>query len=305
MALITEPGAYADIAAEDYHGNADLLPELSLSSSGMKLLLAKSPRHFWHASPLNPNRQEQDKPHYAIGKAAHDLILLPNRWHDFYHVLPEGFTRAGTKKWATAIEEADAAQESGLTILRHEDAETAQRMADVLRSNEYAVMALTNGVTEETLVWRDPITGRWFRARTDFRPNSILARQRVRIVPDLKFVAPEHASPDGFRRAIHRFGYHMTAAHYWDGIKAVFGIAPTHWVHVVVEKEEPHCVSLYELPAEDIERGRAECRKAAFLFDRCMSEGHWPGYADTPAPVGLPEWARKNLDFEHQMAAAA
>jgi hypothetical protein len=35
----------------------------------------------------------------------------------------------------------------------------------------------------------------------------------------------------------------------------VFGAYPTHWVHVVLEKEPPHVVSLYELPGEDIERG--------------------------------------------------
>jgi hypothetical protein len=35
-ALITAPGAYPDIANEDYHRNANLLPAPSLSSSGAK-----------------------------------------------------------------------------------------------------------------------------------------------------------------------------------------------------------------------------------------------------------------------------
>ena len=51
MSIITTPGAYPDIAAEDYHGNADLLPAPSLSSSGAKKLLSQSPRHLiGHAS---------------------------------------------------------------------------------------------------------------------------------------------------------------------------------------------------------------------------------------------------------------
>lgn len=306
MPLITEPGAYADISNEDYHRNLDLLPGPSLSSSGAKTLLAKSPRHFWFDSPLNPNRPaEQDKVFFAVGKAAHDMILLADRWPDFYHVLPEGFTRAGTKKFAEAIAEADAAQESGMTILRHEDAETVHHVTAAIKANEYAMMALTNGVTEETLAWQDKATGVWLRARPDFRPNSIPAKRKVRVIADLKFVAPTHASPSGFERSIHQFGYHQSAAFYFDGIKAVYGVEPTHWLNVVVEREAPWTVSLYQLPAEDIERGRGLNRKATDLFARCLNEDRWPGYADEPTPCGLPHWARKSIDFENFDTAEA
>jgi hypothetical protein len=296
MPLITDPGFYPDIAAEDYHGNLDLLPELSLSSSGAKTLLAKSPLHFWHQSPLNPHRQEDDKPHFNVGRAAHDMILLRDRWPAFYHVTPEGFSRAATKKFANEIAEAEAAREDGKTVLSFDQAEIVNAIAAALRKNDLAMACLTNGVTEETLVWQDPITGRWLRARPDFRPNTILTEHPTRLVADLKFVAPSHADPEGFARAIHQFGYHQSAAFYWDGIKAVHGIAPTHWVHIVVEKDAPHCVALYEMPGEDIERGRVLNRRAITLFDRCMSEDRWPGYADAPTPVGLPGWARMRLD---------
>lgn len=307
MTIITAPGAYLDISNEDYHRNPDLLPAPSLSSSGAKTLIGKSPRHFWFDSPLNPDRPaEDDKPHFAIGKAAHDMILLADRWPDFYHVLPEGFSRAKSKQMAGAIEEADAAAESGRTVLRFEDAETVAQVVAAIRANEFAMMALTNGVTEETLAWQDEATGVWLRARPDFRPNSIPAKRKVRVLADLKFVAPTHASPSGFERAIHQFGYHQSAAFYFDGIKAVYGSEPTHWLNIVVEKEAPFTVSLYDLPAEDIERGRALNRKAIDLFARCLNDGMWPGYADAPTPCGLPHWARKSLDFEnHELAEAA
>jgi len=294
--LITEPGAYPDIPAEAYHGDPDLLPGPSLSSSGAKALLGKSPYHFWHQSPLNPNRKEEDKPHFAIGRAAHDLILLSERWPEFYHVLPEGFTRAGKNKFADAIAEADAAIESGMTVLKFEDAQRVLAVAEALKRNDLAVACLTNGVTEETLAWQDPRTGVWLRARPDFRPNSIIEKRAVMVVADLKFVAPTNADPEGFRRSIYNFGYHQSAAWYADGIKAIYGHHPTHWVHVVVEKDPPHCVALYELPGEDIERGRVLNRRAINLFAKCLSEDRWPGYADEPLAVGLPVWARMRLD---------
>lgn len=297
MALITTPGAYADIAAEEYHRNADLLPGPSLSSSGAKKLLNQSPFHFWHDSPLNPNRPaEEAKPHFSVGKAAHDLILLEDRWPSFYHVLPEGFSRAASKKFAAEIEEADAAQEDGLTVLRHDDMLTVLAVAEAIKRNPLAVATLTNGEAEETLVWQDKETGVWLRARPDFRPNSIVENRPVRIVSDLKFLAATNATPTGFQRAIANFGYHQSAAFYFDGIEAVYGNKPTHWLHVAVEKDAPHCVALYELPAEDIDRGRWLNRKAVRLFADCLAADKWPGYADEPTQCGLPGWARHQID---------
>lgn len=305
MAIIEQPGAYPDISAEDYHRNADLLPGPSLSSSGAKKLLSASPFHFWHDSPLNPERPpERDRPHFNVGKAAHDLILLEDRWSAHYHVTPEGFSRAATKKFADALVEADAAAESGMTILRHEDALIVEAVAAAIRANPLAMSALTNGVTEETLAWKDELTGVWLRARPDFRPNSILTGADHRIVADLKFMAPTFCSPHGFSRAIDNFGYHQSAAFYFDGIKAVYGAEPTHWLHIVVEKPErlgdAITVSLYELPADDIARGRSLNRRAIRIFEQCLYSGEWPAYADGPLPVGLPEYARKRIDLSNE-----
>lgn len=295
--LIAEPGAYLEIATEDYHRNPALLPGPSLSSSGAKKLLAQSPLHFWFDSPLNPQRPpEEQKPHFNIGKAAHDMLLLSDRWPEFYYVTPDGFNASHHKKWAEEIAAYEAAIEAGKCILRYQDAETVRAVADAINRNDYATKALTNGVTEETIAWQDPRTGVWLRARPDFRPHSVTEQREVRIIADLKFVAPTHATPEGFRKAIANFGYHQSAAFYFDGIKAVFGQAPTHWLHIVVEKEPPYSVSLYELPAEDIERGRFLNRKAIDLFAECLKRDEWPGYADKPRAVGLPEWERRNIE---------
>lgn len=307
--MITEPGAYQDISAEDYHGNANLLPGPSLSSSGAKTLINKSPLHFWHESPMNPMRpEESDKAHLAVGRAAHDVILLRERWKDFYHILPPGFSRAKSNQFRDEISEADEAKKAGLTLLKHDDSLIVHAVADALMKNQLALDCLADGVTEETLAWRDPNTGVWLRARPDFRPNSLLTKQKVMIVPDLKFVAPTYASPEGFERMINQFGYHQSAALYSDGIKAIYGHYPSHWLHIVIEKEAPHCVALYDLPGEDIERGRVLNRRAIDKFAECLESGKWPGYADTPKQVGLSGWARSRIEVnpnELAMAAAA
>jgi hypothetical protein len=298
MSLITAPGAYSGIPNEVYHRDPGLLPGPSISSSGLKTLLHRSPRHYWFDSPLNPERPaEKDKPHFNIGKAAHDLLLLSERWPECYHVLPSDFNARATREQAEWHCERSAAIEEGKVVLKHDEAETVKAMAASLRANEFATAALTNGESEVTLAWQDKETGVWLRARPDFLPAKRL------IIPDLKTAAD--GAPKAFMRAIANFGYHMSAALYADGIKAVFGNLPTHWVHVVLEKEPPHVVSLYELPGEDIERGRWLNRKAIRLFADCLSADKWPGYSDEPSQIGLPGWERSQIDNDTTLHGVA
>jgi PDDEXK-like uncharacterized protein DUF3799 len=300
-ALITSPGAYSGIDTLDYHRNPDLLPGPSVGSSGLKVLLGRSPRHFWFDSPLNPDRPpEKDKPHFNVGKAAHDLLLLSERWPECYHVLPEDFNTRATKEQAEYHCARSDAIEAGKVVLKFEEAETVRAMARSLLANPFAAAALANGESEVTLAWQDPETGVWLRARPDFLPHKRL------IVPDLKTAAD--GSPKAFARQIANYGYAQSAALYSDGIKAIFHAHPTNWLHVVLEKEPPHVVSLYELPGEDIERGRWQNRRAIRIFADCLSKDRWPGYADDVKQVGLPGWSRKEVDDDaslHELAWSA
>jgi len=288
--LITAPGAYSDISNEDYHRNANLLPGPSLSASGMKVLLSKSPRHFWYDSPLNPNRPpEKDKPHFSIGKAAHDVLLLDERWPTHYHVLPEDFNANATKAQAEWHAEREAARDAGKVILRYEDAQTVLAMAASLRARKLASALLSNGESEVTLAWQDEKTGVWLRCRPDYLPA------KRRIIPDLKTCAD--GSHKAFSRAIDNNGYALAAAVYLEGIRVIFG-EDIHraWVHIAIEKEAPHVVALWQLPPEDILRGHHLFRRAVNIFADCQRENRWPGYADEPAMCGLPGWARKEID---------
>jgi hypothetical protein len=288
--IITTAGAYLGIDEADYHRAANLLPGPSLSSTGAKRLLTKSPRHFWFDSPMNPGRPEpEEKPHLNIGKAAHDMVLLGERWGTHYHVLPDGYHSGHTKKWEEAIAAEEEAREAGKVIIRHQDAAVVEAVGKSIQSNPLAVKLLTNGEPEVTIVWQDKETGVWLRCRPDFLP-----RKRI-IIPDLKFMAD--GSRKGFSRAIGNNGYALSAAMYLDGIQAVHGDQwPAHWMHIVVEKDAPHVVALYELPREDVERGRWLYRRAVRQFAKCLSEDRWPGYSDEPSPCGLPAWEARQID---------
>lgn len=294
--IITAAGAYEGISNADYHGNPNLLPGPSLSASGAKVIIEQSPLHFWHQSCLNPNRKESDAAHFAVGRAAHDLLLLGGDWRTRYHVLPEGFAWNKTVAMAEHIEAAAHAKKAGKTLIKADDMKLVERIADRISSSADARNALLRGIPELTLVWQDERTGVWLRARPDFMPLTVIEKAAIRAVPDLKIMAPTHCSPAGFSRAIANLGYHYAPAHYGEGMKQIYGVYPTHCVHVVIEREEPHSVSLYELPAEDIDRGRLLMRQAINVFDQCLKRNDWPGYTTAPMQVGLPIYARMRVD---------
>lgn len=304
--IITEAGAYPDIPMDLYHRSPNLLPGPSLSSSGAKKISAQSAYHYWYDSPLNPNRPEEDSaPHFSIGKAAHDMLLMGDDWKKHYFVTPEGFSLAAKNKFAQAIEEWEAAIEAGIPVMRFQDAQVVEEVTKAIGANKDAINALSNGLPEMTLAWQDKETGVWLRARPDWLPYSIINGQPVRVVTDLKFLAQTHCRPHGFSKALFDFGYHQSAAFYDDGIEAIYGQRATNWLFIAVEKEAPFSVSVYELPQQDVERGRFQNRQAIRTFADCLATDKWPSYTSEEIQmVGLPVWARKQID-EHGGANAA
>lgn len=317
--IITQAGAYPDIPMDDYHGALNLLPAPSLSSSGAKKIISQSPYHFWHSSPMNvkvveetPEGEEEQEPdevdekaHFNVGKAAHDMLLMGQDWRKHYFVLPKGFKKNATKKFAEAIAEREAAIEAGMPVLRFQDAKVVEQVTKAIGANKDAINALSNGIPEMTLAWQDKETGVWLRARPDWLPYSIINGQPVRVVTDLKFLAQTHCRPHGFSKALFDFGYHQSAAFYDDGIEAIYGQRATNWLFIAVEKDAPFSVSVYELPQQDVERGRFQNRQAIRTFADCLAADKWPSYTSEEIQmVGLPVWARKQID-EHGGANAA
>ena len=301
--LITAPGAYRDVPNERYHGG-EICSSPSISATGLKILVCdkggrtkgQTPRHFWERSNLNPKRKPQKKTDaLRLGGAFHDALLLPNLYDEKCHVLPAGFSRAASVKQAAAIAEADAAIAAGMIVITENEAYRINAMVDALRADPLILPLLDNGESEVTFAWKDEETGVWLRARPDWMLADLSAALNVKTDVD--------ASWSAFSRTIAKFGYAQSAALELDGYRAVFGIEPPRFYHPVVEKPgeawEPGdyiATALWELPAEDIERGRWLNRMAIRTFADCLSSGKWPGYTPEPELCGLPGYARHVID---------
>lgn len=269
-------GVY-DMDEADYH--ADPCPEQSLSYSGAKVLLDCPARYDWQQA--NPIHRDD----FDFGSAAHAHILGIGA--------PVDIIDADDWRTKAAREARDESRTEGRTPLLTKDWETVQAMADALRQHPTAASLLDpkRGHPERSAFWFDRV---WRRCRYDFLPD--VDPNRRLIIPDYKTVRG-HADTGSISRTVARFRYHMQAAWYLAGARAVLDVAEPAFVFIFQEREPPYLVNVVELDSYAVEIGAAMCERAVDVFVECTETGVWPGYGDDVKRVSLPRWAE--LAFEN------
>ncbi|MFX4223579.1 MAG: PD-(D/E)XK nuclease-like domain-containing protein [Thalassobaculum sp.] len=187
------------------------------------------------------------------------------------------------------------------------------RMKEALQAHPFAMAPFSHGGEPEvTLVWDDEATGVRCRARLDWRPP-----EGYQFFADYKTTLSLRA--EDIDRAIERYRYHVRAAHYLDGIRAC-GLHPDpRYLIVFQEKEPPFEVEVVEIDPDDLIWGRIEMGWARAVFAQCQTTGVWPPSGafkkwrrdgqwpaagqDEVSRAGLPFWARRRREAEHEAAA--
>ncbi len=278
--IIDQPGVHT-IPDDVYH--ADPVPQRSLSASGAKKLLPPSCPAIFDYERRHPPKP---KPEFDFGHAAHMKVLGAGA----------EIVVVEADDWRTADAKAQraAAHEEGKTPLLRADFERVKAMAAKIREHPIA-SALFNpayGKPEQSLFWQDEQSGIQCRARLDWLPTP-LSRRRL-IIADYKTAVS--ASLDAIARAVHNYRYHLSAAWYLDGIRAL-GIADDPaFVFVVQEKSAPYLVTCVQLDDVAERIGRDLGRQAIDIYTRCAEANHWPGYSDDIELISLPAWAEKAHD---------
>lgn len=87
-------------------------------------------------------------------------------------------------------------------------------------------------------------------------------------------------------------GYHVQAAYYSDGAKAITGVEHEFYF-AVVEADPPHGVILYQAGQDMLTEGREWVQTALTIYRKCMETGSWPAYTTDVQVLGLPGWAKR------------
>lgn len=296
---VTKSGFYRTSLAH-YHSQT-ICPGPSLSSSGLRRVIAESPFAFWKFSDLNPERyaESNDSAAMALGRGAHCLMLGDEVFDAGYIYVPADAPQRPTEPQIKARDEGritDAAAKrfdfwdafdaraEGRTMLTADQVEKIGRMAGNMKLSRECTEALQGDLMEVSLIWQDRDTGIWLKARPDMIP------EKHYDFSDLKTIAPQN--PD-FRRAIDKSirerGYHMQFGLSAMGFKALTGEAVRSCALVFTQTTKAHECACVSLDADAIYWGQVQMRHAINIVARCMEDRHWPMQIDGILNYALPE----------------
>jgi hypothetical protein len=271
---ITLPGIYAEFPVADYY--RDPCPSPSLTQSGAKIILEKSPLHAWHEHPrLNPSSlSDSDDKKFDVANIAHALVL--GRGRKFVVLDYEDWRTKDAQK-----RREEASQAGKLAVLRkHYD--LAGSMAEVL------VLSLNNrGLRLFDGPERSEIVIAWNEGKIWFRQMLDWLSADAEIMADYKTTAVS-AAPGALAARMASDGWDVQAAMAERGLAVVAGEDPDRrYIFVVQETFEPFAVSIMEISESVLSIGRRKLQSAAWVWRECMESGVWPGY---PTQIIVPDY---------------
>lgn len=256
--------------------NAEYHASDGLSSSELKALL-RSPEHFQAYGET-----DEQTPAMRFGSLFHTATLEPEAMTERYVIEPTHInkrTKAGKAEYAEFLKASE-----GKEVVTTDNIQQANCMAAAVFNDKVASSLFYQGEAETSIWWEDQVAGQLCKCRPDWLDIDPVRR----IVVDLKSAVD--ASPGGFSRACFNFGYHISAAHYIEGIYRATGVHCS-FVFVAVEKKYPFAVGVYMLDQQAMELGYNQRRRALDLYNECSSAGHWPGYSQQVNEISLPKYA--------------
>jgi len=248
---------------------ADYFSNPGYSQSDMKQAL-ESPELLYWMKHQGGRAERKPSPQMIEGTLAHACILEPDKFKDLYRVCDQR-TKAGK-------EQAKQAKENGRQVITPGQYEKALGMNRAVSANLLCNSFFVDGLAEQSFFSEDDRTALWMKARLDWITENDT-------IVDLKTVAAGGASPANFAKQVANFSYHLQAAHYLE----MSGMQ--RFIFVVVEREPPFQIGVYQLDDDAMAEGRYLRRKALDLIANCRVLNDWPGHTPLePQTLSLPNW---------------
>lgn len=285
---ITKPGIY-DMPMSWYHD--DCCEGFSISSTGLRTVVLQSPHHF-HANLVDAYPKDGQKQSFAVGTLVHCLVLGDEVFSKRFAVLDletdfTDFRKNAAKEWR------DRQQQDGKYVITKADLVNAQYMAENLAKSPEAMMAMSGGVVEKSLIWRDEETGIWLKSRPDMLPDQ-------GGISDLK--TTNDASIIGCQRAVTKYRYDMQMALAFEGVAQL--VSPEHAQDaeaylIFVQTSAPFTVTPIKIDADAIYWARCWIRRALQTVKKCIDSAEWPMPAEGWVEYTLPDsLAHRNQELQ-------
>lgn len=235
------------------------LPDLNFST--LKLL-NKSAKQFKHGGA-----KENDN--MRLGEAAHCAVLEPAKFASTFAVWRERDADGDSKARRGNAWDKLVAANPERTIITEDQETEALCYQLAVSSDREAMKYLALGDPEVTLRWQ--LGARMFKGRVDWLTDL----DNGPVLVGLKTCAD--IGGNFFERQATRMLYGMQWALYADGYEAITGIRPSEVVEIVVEKQAPYDVVVYEIGNEELAIGRKQYLELLAKLDECEQTQKWPG----------------------------
>jgi len=207
LPAVIKQGFYYGIDNDEYRASAPI------SKSDLDYFQTNPAQYIWSRNaPVDPEKLDA----MDNGSALHCLMLEPEKFKDRFIEMPYFYCRTnkGKEDKAAWIEEKRG---SGMTILEYEYARKLPIMRDSLLAHPYVRGIFESDRDAEVSgFFTDPETGLMVK----FRPD--ISLRGAPLLADLKKIAQF----DRMDYVFEDHGYHVQAALYSDGYKAITGVYP-------------------------------------------------------------------------------
>jgi hypothetical protein len=231
----------------NYHDQNPL--EQGVNFSFLKMGIQKSWKHAYEAYVLG--LRSSPTPAMLRGTLIHCLALEPEEFDNRYVVAPEinRRTKAGKAEWQELVEYA-----GNRAVVNQDDYLEAVDCQMALQEHPWFGLRLSRDGAETEKELHAVIDDVKVRGKLDLLVDNC--------VVDLKTTSD--ASPDSFRRSIHRYMYQAQLAFYAD-------LAGAEKAYIVaIETTGTHQVAVYELGEDTLNEGRAIYRAGLSKYQECM-----------------------------------
>ncbi len=263
----------------------------AISNSDLKLL-RQSAAHFRYAkdNPKDPTDA------MLAGSSLHIAVLQPDLFMDKHGIVPANAPPRPTKPQLASKNPTDLALDrisfweqfdlvnEGKLIITDDQAGEYLHIGSMIRQHPELSVYFDRGVAEGVVFATDPICG----VRVKCKPDWLTKVKDFRVCLELK--STKDARKKSFTRDATNFGYFTAGSFYQDVME--WGLArPDLYLIVAFEKEPPYGIKIYEIPEDDIDRGRDEYGEALALYAHCKDTDTWPNYDTTIETLNRPSWA--------------
>lgn len=215
-----------------------------------------------------PELAHQETEALFVGDATHKHILQPEVFEQRYAVAPEGMNFATTKgkEWKAA----QLAAQPERRIIKHDQFQVIQHMAESMRANADAQAILCDGEAELTSRFIDPQTGLTRQCKFDW------ASLKRGFIGELKTIDDINE----MRWDAFKYNYDRQAAWYGEHAAVELGLAwPTedirHFI-VAVEKQAPWTCQVFRISYDDILIANDANREALNNLANAYETNTWP-----------------------------